>query len=211
LRLKVKEMDKAFFVIISLLILSLLLFPLGGSVDVFSSDAPPNFSCDFIPSLFSSLKLTQTIEEQYLDKFSQNLKDLKAELQLNQKKIIVSLSRQTLYLLEGEKVVATFPTLTGAKGMSTPTGNYTVLSKYPKVTMEGQIGTPLEYRVENVPWVLFFIDHSYAIHGNYWKPVNFFGKDPAYTGSHGCVGLTPEDAKKVYDWAEIGTEIIIEE
>ncbi|MGB9552780.1 MAG: L,D-transpeptidase, partial [bacterium] len=164
-----------------------------------------------VTSLFSSLKLAVALEKQYSNTLLENWKGLETALPLNQKKILVSLSRQTLYLLEGEKIVATFPTLTGAKGMGTPTGNYTVLSKYPNVTMEGQIGTPLEYRVENVPWVLFFIDHSYAIHGNYWKPLNFFGKDPSFTGSHGCVGLTPEDAKKVYDWAEIGTTIIIQE
>lgn len=204
-------MDRVFFLVICLLILALLLFPLGGSTDVFSSDTPSHLSCDFLTPLFSSIKLAAALEKQYSDMLLENWKGFKTALPLNQKKILVSLSRQTLYLLEGEKIVATFPTLTGAQGMSTPTGTYTVLSKYPNVTMEGQIGTPLEYRVENVPWVLFFIDHSYAIHGNYWKPPSFFGKDPSFTGSHGCVGLTPEDAKKVYDWAEIGTTIIIQE
>ncbi|MGB9833973.1 MAG: L,D-transpeptidase [bacterium] len=203
-------MDKTIFLIF-LVILAILLFPLGGSVEVFSSDAPQNLSCDFLSPLISSLDLAKELGSQYFNKISDNLKELKSILLINQKKIVVSLSQQTLYLMEGDKIVALFPTLTGARGMGTPPGHYTVLSKYRSVTMEGQIGTPLEYRVENVPWVLFFIDRTYAIHGNYWKPLNFFGKDPSFTGSHGCVGLTPEDAKKVYDWAEVGTEIIIQE
>lgn len=127
------------------------------------------------------------------------------------RQLLVSLSQQTLSLLENDRILATYPTLTGQRGMDTPPGQYQVLEKYSRVTMEGQIGTPLEYRVENVPWVLFFIGHTYAIHGNYWKPTDYFGKDPSWTGSHGCVGLRVEDSKVVYDWVEVGTEILIVE
>jgi hypothetical protein len=129
----------------------------------------------------------------------------------NSRQLIVSLSQQTLSLLENDRLIAIYPTLTGQRGMDTPPGQYQVLEKQSRVTMEGQIGTPLEYRVENVPWVLFFIGRTYAIHGNYWKPTDYFGKDPSWTGSHGCVGLLVEDSKVVYDWVAVGTEILIVE
>ncbi len=131
--------------------------------------------------------------------------------QLRTREIRVSLGLQILYLLEADKVIATFPILTGQQGMETPPGVYEVLSKSSSTTMEGAVGTPLEYRVENVPWCLFFIGRTYAIHGNYWKPEEYFGKQPTWTGSHGCVGLLPDNALQVYDWSSLGTKITIEE
>lgn len=203
-------MEKIIFIVF-LLVLITLVAPLGGSVEVYSWDPPNITSGDFLFPILRNLSLILKTTENILEKFATQFEVLQPGILVPQKKIVVSLARQTLALVEGEKIIALYPTLTGAKGMGTPPGNYRVLSKYRSVTMEGEIGTPLEYRVENVPWVLFFIDRAYAIHGNYWKPITYFGKDPSYTGSHGCVGLTPEDAKKVFDWAEVGTEIIIEE
>ena len=124
----------------------------------------------------------------------------------------------SLYMVEGAFIVRTFPVLTGQKGMETPLGNYTVLTKVPVTTMVGA-----DYSVPNVRWCLFFIGRVYAIHGNYWKPDEFFGQDPSISGSHGCVGLiqplekdlgkdTPagrDDAKILYNWAEEGTPITI--
>jgi lipoprotein-anchoring transpeptidase ErfK/SrfK len=75
--------------------------------------------------------------------------------------------------------------------------------------MSGGRGGPEEYYVPNVPWCLFFIGRTYAIHGNYWKPEEYFGDDPTYTGSHGCVGLIPDQAKQVYEWTPVGTFVVI--
>jgi len=33
--------------------------------------------------------------------------------------------------------------------------------------------------------------------------------EAAKIGSHGCVNLRQEDAKKLYDWAKIGTKVIV--
>jgi hypothetical protein len=124
------------------------------------------------------------------------------------KSIYISLSEQRLYALEGARIVYEFPTLTGKHGWPTPPGTFYVLEKAPAVDMRGGLGVE-EYYVPNVPWVLFFISRVYAIHGNYWKPESYFGNDPTYTGSHGCVGLIPEHAKLLYDWAPVGTKIVI--
>ncbi|MDH7561754.1 MAG: L,D-transpeptidase [Caldisericota bacterium] len=203
-------MEKIIFLVF-LLILVTIIAPLGGSVGVYSWESPNKPSGDFILSMIKNFDLIIETGKNIQEKIYSQFENFQSRTSPAQKKIVVSLTKQSLALIEGGKVLAIFPTLTGAKGMGTPPGNYKVLSKYRSVTMEGQIGTPLEYRVENVPWVLFFIDRAYAIHGNYWKPLNYFGKDPSFTGSHGCVGLTPEDAKKVFDWAEVGTEIEIQE
>lgn len=137
-----------------------------------------------------------------------------------QKTIYISLAQYdwSLYLAEGAFVIATLPQLSGQAGMETPVGEYTVLSKSDVTTMSGA-----DYVVPNVRWCLFFIGRTYAIHGNWWKPDGFFGQDPSKNGSHGCVGLIQplegdegkpgekgrDDAKILYDWAPVGTLIVI--
>ncbi len=124
------------------------------------------------------------------------------------KQIVVSLSEQQLYCLEGARVVFQFPTLTGNRGWPTPMGTFQILSKTEATDMRGGIGLE-EYYVKDVPWCLFFIGRMYAIHGNYWKPEEYFGHDPSWTGSHGCIGLIPEQSRDVYDWTPIGTTLVI--
>jgi len=124
------------------------------------------------------------------------------------KSIYISLSEQRLYALEGARIVYDFPTLTGKQGWPTPTGTFHVLDKAEAVDMQGGLGVE-EYFVPGVPWVLFFISRVYAIHGNYWKPERYFGNDPSLTGSHGCVGLIPDQAKLLYDWTPVATRIVI--
>jgi lipoprotein-anchoring transpeptidase ErfK/SrfK len=50
------------------------------------------------------------------------------------------------------------------------------------------------YDLPGVPWVSYFTSNGVAFHGTYWH--NDFG----VPHSHGCINLTPEDAKWVYRW-----------
>jgi hypothetical protein len=46
-----------------------------------------------------------------------------------------------------------------------------------------------------VPWPTFFnLNVGAAIHGVFWH--NYFGSQK----SHGCINVTPEDAKWIYRW-----------
>jgi len=58
------------------------------------------------------------------------------------------------------------------------------------------------YDIPDVHWVLAF-SGDYTIHGAYWRSA--FGTP----GSNGCVSLTDEDAKSVFDWSPEGTRIHI--
>ncbi len=165
----------------------------------------------FETSIYPDTPLTRWLGAVYLDR---------SLAQAANKSIHVSLARYdwSLYMVEGAFIVQMLPALTGQSGMETPTGNYSVLTKVPVTTMVGA-----DYSVPNVRWCLFFINRVYAIHGNYWKPDEYFGQDPSLNGSHGCVGLIQplekdqgkappagrDDAKIVYDWAEVGTPITI--
>ncbi len=50
------------------------------------------------------------------------------------------------------------------------------------------------YYLPNVEWVQYFYE-EYAFHGTYWH--NKFGQPM----SHGCVNMTNEDARWLFDWA----------
>lgn len=109
----------------------------------------------------------------------------------------IDLSEQHLFAWEGDN--QTFATIisTGKAKTPTNTGIYSIQRKYPQDRMRGA-----DYDIPNVPNVLYF-DRGYAIHGAFWH--NNFGTPV----SHGCVNLPVSNAKWLFDWAKIGTPIII--
>jgi lipoprotein-anchoring transpeptidase ErfK/SrfK len=72
----------------------------------------------------------------------------------------------------------------------------------PQTRMRGTNVDGSRYDIPDVKWVLAF-QGDYTIHGVYWR--SGFGR-PA---SNGCVGLTDEDAKALFEWAPEGTRIKI--
>ena len=52
-----------------------------------------------------------------------------------------------------------------------------------------------DWLVDEVPWVQYY-KGSYALHGAWWH--NDFGRPK----SHGCVNLSPPDAKRMFDWMD---------
>jgi hypothetical protein len=114
--------------------------------------------------------------------------------------ISVDLSRQRLYAYEGNQLVYEFPVSTGKWGR-TPTGEFRIWIKLLRTKMEGGSGNTYYY-LPNVPYVMFFYNdrvsrsRGFAIHGAYWH--NNFG----YPMSYGCINLRPEDAGKLFEWAE---------
>ncbi len=113
-----------------------------------------------------------------------------------------------LRVIEGEsglakgKAVRTLKVATGVPGADTPLGDFNVQYKMPKARFQGTNVTGVQYDIPDVNWVLAFMD-DYTIHGSYWR--NGFGA-PA---SNGCVSLSDDDAKIVFDWAPEGTRIKI--
>lgn len=116
------------------------------------------------------------------------------------KHISVDLATQRVYAYEGDKLIFDFPVSTGKWGR-TPTGEYKIWVKLLRTRMSGGSGNDY-YNLPNVPYVMFFYNNEvskgrgYSLHGAYWH--NNFG----YTMSHGCVNMRPEDAAKIYEWAE---------
>ena len=119
--------------------------------------------------------------------------------------IDVNLSRQVLVAFEGNQVVWSGAISSGKGENATPTGTYTIYTKLVSDDMSGQDeNEPTgEYFQPDVPWVMYFAAGGYAIHGVYWH--NNFGTPR----SHGCVGMPVGAANFIYNWAPLGTTIVI--
>jgi hypothetical protein len=107
----------------------------------------------------------------------------------------VDLSDQLLVAYQGRRPVFAALVSTGKDGFETPAGSYTIISKHVSATMDGITEADGAYSIEDVPWTMFFSD-NFAIHGAFWH--NRFGM----TKSHGCVNMSPIDAKWIFEWSE---------
>lgn len=115
--------------------------------------------------------------------------------------IEVDLSRQRLTLYLGNEVVGSYLISSGKAATPTQIGEGRIYAKYPMQTMTGTINGEYYY-VPNIKWVSYF-NGGEAIHGTYWH--SNFGTPM----SHGCINMTEEAAKVVYDFAPIGTKVIV--
>lgn len=128
---------------------------------------------------------------------------------LGNKRIEVDLSKQRAYAYEGDSLVYNFLISSGSWGR-TPNGDFKIWAKIKSQKMSGgskELGT--YYYLPNVQNVMFFYNEKYekklgfSFHQAYWH--NNFGVPM----SHGCINMTTEDSALLYNWAEIGTPIII--
>lgn len=120
------------------------------------------------------------------------------------KHIYVDLAKQMLYAYEDQKLAMSFPVSTGKWG-PTPTGDFKIWVKLKYTRMTGGEGADF-YDLPNVPYVMFFSNEEvaasrgYSLHGAYWH--NNFG----HPMSHGCVNIKPENAEKLFYWANPPSE-----
>lgn len=128
--------------------------------------------------------------------------------------IDVNLTEQVATAYEGREAVKSVLVSTGRPGWDTPVGTFPVLRRLEKDTMDGATlagqgpnGVGATYKVENVRWVQYFTPDGSAIHENYWRRPATFGMP----GSHGCIGMAPEDSRWFWDFATVGTPVVIHE
>lgn len=117
---------------------------------------------------------------------------------LGEKWMRLDLSDQRLTAFEGDTEVFTGLVSTGVARYPTPPGEFRVYLKVRRQAMSGP-----GYYVPNVEYCTYFFK-SYAIHGTYWHD-NF-----GHPMSHGCVNMTNDDAKWIYEWAPKGTRVVVQ-
>ena len=126
------------------------------------------------------------------------------EVDPNEKTISVNLDYQTLSCFEGGREVffcrissgKRYDPVTGevVDTYATPAGTlmtyWKIVSKNMTAGNEGS-----GYSTPAVPWCTFIASGGVAIHGAFWH--NAFGE----RRSHGCINVTPEDAKWIFRWS----------
>jgi lipoprotein-anchoring transpeptidase ErfK/SrfK len=119
------------------------------------------------------------------------------------KHIVVDSDYQTLSAYENGQEVYFCRVSTGGKYDSagnptdkyaTPVGDHMVWRKLITVHMSGGT-TGAGYDTPGVSWTTLFSGEGIAVHSTFWH--NDFG----VPRSHGCVNVTPEDAKWVFRWS----------
>lgn len=123
-----------------------------------------------------------------------------------EKNIVVDISEQTLSAYDGETLFMKEPVSTGLELTPTARGTFTIFKMTPARYMQGPLPGVSDdiYDLPGVPWNMYFTQSGAVIHGAYWH--DHFGE----LWSHGCVNLSPQKAKKLYDWAIVGTKITIQ-
>lgn len=119
--------------------------------------------------------------------------------------LLVNLTTHRMYAYENTTLVRTFLISAGAYATPTVQGTYKIYAKYASQDMRGENADGSNYFQPNVQYVNYFYK-DYAVHGNYWRPLSYFGN---INSSHGCVGIVNSDARWVYNWAPIGTTVMV--
>lgn len=124
------------------------------------------------------------------------------------KYIEVDLSDQTLKYYQNGQLLGSHRVSTGKWMTPTPIGTFKTYNKIPLAYSK-----PYDLYMEW--WMAFTPDGSYGVHAlPFWKNPNggrrYEGErsigNPA---SHGCIRQTLKEAKQLYDWADIGTPVIV--
>jgi lipoprotein-anchoring transpeptidase ErfK/SrfK len=137
--------------------------------------------------------------------------------------VIVSLSKQRVYLMCEDEIVIDSPISSGRKGHTTPSGSFRVREKDPNhmsdiygnfVDRSGRVvrsgvsalidSAPSGTHFEGAPMRFFMrlTDEGVGMH---------IGILPGYAASHGCVRLPAEIAPLIYAKVRVGTPVLVQE
>ncbi len=121
----------------------------------------------------------------------------------SKKEIRVFIDKQVLIASDNGEEVYSFDIVTGKDGKETTAGTYQVFRKHEKYTSK-------TYGSE-MPYTMFFTDDGKAIHGTNMATLRSYLHKylTESVGSQGCVGLTDNNAKALFEWAPIGTPVVV--
>jgi hypothetical protein len=115
-------------------------------------------------------------------------------------------SPQHLKAMQGDELVLRDLVTAGLQGTTKP-GFYRILRRVYNETMDSRTipNSTDHYLLKDVMFTQYFTGDGAAIHYNWWGPPRGFGNP----GSHGCLGMRWDGSKFLWDWANIGTPIVI--
>jgi lipoprotein-anchoring transpeptidase ErfK/SrfK len=113
----------------------------------------------------------------------------------NARWIDVDLDEQTVVAYAGARPMFATLASTGRRTGTTPVGVFRVRAKAATMRMAGPPDTRESYDVGEIPWAVR-LKKGIFFHASYWH--DGFGG----VRSHGCVNLSPKDARFIYDWVD---------
>lgn len=140
------------------------------------------------------VSILPAVADEYHDTIARAILNLQ---QSKQRWIEIDLTRQRLIAWEGTEAVYAVVISTGKDGTPTPTGAFAIQSKHEVARMQGA-----DYDVPDVPFTMYYYG-GYAIHGAYWH--NNFGTPV----SHGCTNVAVNHAEWLFNWADLGTSVVV--
>ena len=127
---------------------------------------------------------------------------------------MLELGRRTISLLEGERVLGSWPVAVGDPATPTPIGSYAILNKVinpqyqstktgrnnPTIGPNGPLGDR---------WMGFHTtaNNMYGIHGT--PPAWEWSVNTRAAVSHGCVRMLTPNVRYLFDRVEVGTPVIV--
>lgn len=120
------------------------------------------------------------------------------------KYIDINLDSQVMTIFEQGRLLDVYLVSSGKRGMDTPRGTFTIQNKTPRAWSK-------TYGLFMPSWMAITPGGKYGIHelpewpGGYKEGASHLGTPV----SHGCVRLGVGAAKRVFDWAEVGTTVVI--
>jgi lipoprotein-anchoring transpeptidase ErfK/SrfK len=122
------------------------------------------------------------------------------------KHIEVDISEQRFYAYNGDQLVYKFVTSTGNNASPTAPGSYRILDKIPmayastwNLKMPYWLGIYWSGTLENGIHALPILSNGQIL----WD--GFLGQRVSF----GCVILSNQDAKTIYEWVDVGTPVLI--
>lgn len=119
------------------------------------------------------------------------------------KEILVFIDEQVLVAMENGEEIYSFDIVTGREEKETTAGIYKIFKKHEKYTSK-------TYGSE-MPYTMFFSKDGKAIHGTQMATLRSYLHSylTESVGSQGCIGLTDDNAKAMFEWAPVGTPVIV--
>lgn len=182
----------------------------GMKYNLFVSLKPKNLSEDQYKKIYNlefttSLPIPakpKTWRDQLTERLEEARQNSKPLISLG-KYIDIDIQNQILIMFENGKNLGTFLISSGRPDLATPKGTWQILNKNPRKWSR-------QYKLY-MPYWMAITNQGHGIHelpeypNGYKEGTNSLGQ----AVSHGCIRLGVDDAKKVYNWAEIGTKVVV--
>jgi lipoprotein-anchoring transpeptidase ErfK/SrfK len=135
--------------------------------------------------------------------------------------VIVSITRQRVYLMVGDEIGIDSPISSGKAGHETPTGNFTVIEKDPnhRSSIYGAfcdskdriVRGGVSELIDSAPAGTHFVGAPMLWFCRFYDGAGMHvGILPGYPASHGCVRLPADIAPLIYNKVKVGTPVEVD-